>query len=471
MINYLEKILCVEVIEKILRMKRFLDPGPLNPYSHGADIISTFLKALNATTKNLNLIIERLSEEVVLDECERASTIRQLSEVFESIDKLHLQLQYIHGEWVRSEIYNFIDSTLEFIPADRSPKKVNVILSNLYTFLETDLSTYIEDLLIPININEGSNKEAPTVFLPKIERDNPLNWAILAHECGHIDIQGISNLLDHSNIIPADTDLNTKKILQSWLEEIYCDVFATKILGPSYLASFATFAIMVSGAGGCEYPTRLYPPDIVRIAIVKQVLKKSELKISLKKNEFDCDDLTSLFFKLLEERAKIIDRQHFFSVERRLDLKLEYGDFVDDVCEKVDEVIVLNQELNLKDFARIDKLTERISDGITIGSYPDPKKIEDAERKYGKGKIETDDLDDAKNSVQESRVLLWEIVNAGWLHKVEHIYPRAFELFFQKDKKIPSKELNDWGDIIEGVDKLLLKSIEASEIHRVMEDT
>ena len=59
MINYLEKILCVEVIEKILRMKRFLDPEPLHPYSHGADIISTFLKALNATTKNVNILAQR----------------------------------------------------------------------------------------------------------------------------------------------------------------------------------------------------------------------------------------------------------------------------------------------------------------------------------------------------------------------------------------------------------------------------
>ena len=38
-----------------------------------------------------------------------------------------------------------------------------------------------------------------------------------------------------------------------------------------------------------------------------------------------------------------------------------------------------------------------------------------------------------KLAVQESRVLLWEIVNAGWLHKIENIYPRAFTLFFDSD--------------------------------------
>jgi len=79
-------------------------------------------------------------------------------------------------------------------------------------------------------------------------------------------------------------------------------------------------------------------------------------------------------------------------------------------------------------------------------------------------------LDEAKNAVQESRVLLWEIVNAGWLNKIENIYPRAFILFFGSDNTSIEKKVTSWGEELEGIDRLLLKSIESSEIQRLMEE-
>ncbi len=67
-------------------------------------------------------------------------------------------------------------------------------------------------------------------------------------------------------------------------------------------------------------------------------------------------------------------------------------------------------------------------------------------------------------------MLIWEIVNAGWLHKIEDIYPQAFSLFFGSDNTPIEEKIAGWGEELEGIDRLLLKSIEASEIQGFMEE-
>lgn len=450
-------------------MQRFLRSEPNALHRQDTEVISIFLKALDAILDNLRPIIARLSEEMVLDEWERLAIVRRLSDIFNSVDKLHIHLQFIYGIWVRPETQVFIKSVLEFIPSDRRPEKVNIILSNLYSFLETDLSSYVEDVLSPMGVCVDFQNQSPSIFLPKIEVDNPLNWAILVHECGHIDSQGIINLLERPEIIPAKSDAPTKEVLRRWAEEIYCDVFATQILGPAYLASFATFALVVAGGGGSEISYETHPADIVRISIIQEILEKNNLKVALAEPRLNSADVSSLFYNVLEERAKL-DRQYVSPFVKQLQPQFILQEFVDAICEQVDQVISLSQQLTVKDFARIDGLAKRLSNEILIGSYQNPKLIESVRESFLKGRIDQERLDEAKSAVQESRVLLWEIVNAGWLHKIENIYPRAFTLFFGSDNTSIEKKVTSWGEELEGIDRLLLKSIESSEIQRLMEE-
>jgi hypothetical protein len=466
-VNYLEKLLCVEVLEKISRMQRFLRLEPAVSYHQDTEVINIFLKALDAVLDNLRPVIVILSEEVPLDEWERITTARRLSDIFDSVNRLHVQLQFIYGRWVRPETHVFIKSVLEFIPSNRRPEKVNVILSNMYSFLETDLSSYIEDVLSP-TIRMDIQNQSPSVFLPKIERDNPLNWAILIHECGHIDSQGISNLLEQPETIPAQIDTPPIEILQRWVEEIYCDVFAARILGPAYLASFATFALVVAECGASEIATNTHPPDIVRISIIQEVLKKSNLEVTLTEPRLNSTDVSSLFYNVLEERTKLVRDK--LPPLRQPQLQLQLGDFVDVICEQVDQIISLSRHLTVEDFTRISELAKRLSEGIPIGSYQNPPLIESAKKKFLKGRIASEELDEAKSAVQESRVLLWEVVNAGWLHKIESIYPKAFTLFFRADDTPIEKKVTSWGEELEEIDRLLLKSIESSEIQKLMEE-
>lgn len=468
MVNYLEKLLCVEVLEKISRMQRFLHGGSGGSGNQETAVIDIFLKTLYSFLGNLQSVMTRLSEDVPLDEWERLATVRRLSDVFNSVDRLHAQLQFIHGRWVRPETHVFIKSVLEFIPSGRRAEKVNVILSNMYSFLETDLSSYIEDVLAPTDVWVNFRSQSPSVFLPKIERDNPLNWAILVHECAHTDSHGISNLLKHAEISLPEADSPAREVLERWVEEIYCDVFATRILGPAYLASFTTFSLVVDGSGGSEIATEDHPPDIVRISIIQEILKRHNLKVPLTKPRLNSGDVSSLLYTVLEERAGL-DRQYIELPSEGPQLQFQLGDFLDVICEQVDEIISLSRHLTLEDFSRISDLATRLSQKVPIGSYQNPQLVESAKKKFLKDRIAPQELKNAKSAVQESRVLIWEIVNAGWLHKIESIYPRAFTLFFGPDDTPMDKKTISWGEELEEIDRLLLKSIESSEIQRVIE--
>jgi hypothetical protein len=111
-----------------------------------------------------------------------------------------------------------------------------------------------------------------------------------------------------------------------------------------------------------------------------------------------------------------------------------------------------------------------LSKGILIGSYQNPQLTKSVKENFLKGRIDSQELNEAKNAAQESRVLLWEIVNAGWLYKIENIYPRAFALFFESDAPPLEEKMKSWGEELEGIDRLLLRSIESSEIQRLMEE-
>ena len=229
MVNYLEKIICIEVLEKISRMNRFLRSETSSSGHKGNEVVSVFLKVLNAIIENLKPTIKRLSEEIILDEWDRLATMRDLSIIFNSVDKLHLRLQFIYGKWVRTETHVFLKSILEFIPKDRRPEKVSIILSNLYSFLETDLSSYFEDVLSTTDVCVNFQDKNPSVFMPKIELDNPLNWAILVHECGHIDSQGISNLLKRKEIVSIKSIPLIEKYFKAGLKK-----FTVISLQPEY---------------------------------------------------------------------------------------------------------------------------------------------------------------------------------------------------------------------------------------------
>lgn len=466
--NHLEKLICVELLEKISRMQRYLLSEPDVSRHQSKEVSGIFLKALDGILDDLTSFVEKLSNDLKLGEYEKIAIIRRFESVFNSVDALHAQLKYIYGTWVRPESHIFIENVLYFIPTERRPRKVNIVLSNRYSFEEGDFSAYLKGILNEIGMPVDIQSKIPILFMPKIEWDNPLNWAILAHECGHIDRAGIQKTIQLLSTINIDS----KEMIERWAEEIYCDIFAANILGPAYLASFTTFALLKNRAGESDTHTQTHPADIIRLSVMQEIFKKNKIKVAISKSKLShANDVSSFFNNILEERIEL-DRRGWPTYTHKPPVPpFVLQQFVDKIYDEVDKIANLNQQLTLKDFSRIKYLSEkRLSKGITIGSYRNHDLAEEFKKHLSSKEFCEKDLDAAKMAAQESRTLIWEIINTGWLHKIENVYPRAIEMFFSKKGKKLKEKLKEWDVELKSIDRLLLKSIESSEIQRLMEE-
>lgn len=470
--SQIEKILCIEILEKISRMRRYLSSHYSSSKTEGKEVVGLFLSALSATEQSLESIIIYIKKSGKLNPYEKATVSRRISDTFLTIVKLHEQLQLVYGSWVRPETHTFISEILDFFPANRKHDKINIVLTNDYMFFESNLTGWFTSILNRYDISNNFIVENPTVFLPKIDYDNPLNWTILAHECGHTDLKGISKLLDNPKLVPESIVNGNRKKLKNWIEEIYCDLLATKILGPAYLASFCTYGLLISGMEGNEESDEEHPSNVLRINLIQEYLETRNIIVPLEISFDGHSDLSSYYYFMLEqynETSRKYLNPYSDTVEPTIDTTL----LLDIISEEVDDFIELNTILTNEDFKRIHSLKNRLSRGITIASYQDIEKLESARNKYPKNtsdKVELDELNEAKEALQESRAKLWEIINTGWINKVENILPNAIKLFFEDEDLSFTKKSKILGDELEKNDNILLKSIESSEIFKIMEE-
>lgn len=470
--NQIEKILCVEVLEKISRMRRYLFSHYSSSKTEGKEVVILFNKALDATQLNLENLVKYLKSSGALNPYEKATVSRRISNVFFTIIKLHEQLQLIYGEWVRPETHTFIKEVMEFFPSERRNEKINIVLTNDYMFLESNLTWLFSDILNNENISSNIVEENPTVFLPKIDYDNPLNWTILAHECGHTDLKGIEKLFTNPKLIPSGITGRDKIVLENWIEEIYCDLIATKVLGPAYLASFSTFVLLLSGIEGNERSSETHPSNVLRINLIQEYLESKNIKVPLATSYLGNSDLGSYYYYMLEnynETSRKFLNPNTFQTFPSIDMTL----ILDTISEEVDDLIDLNFTLSNDDFKRIHSLKNRLSKGIPIASYHNIEKLEVVKKKYlqeSKNNIGLKELNEAKEALQETRTKLWEIINTGWINKIENILPIAIELFFDNDEYSFIDKIKLFGEMLEKNDNILLKSIESSEIFKIMEE-
>lgn len=479
MINLLERILFLETLEKIFRLKAFLLKASISASEADRKVIKIFDIAINEIINSFEIVFRKLHDEYgTLDNNERFSCMRRISDVFNSIDDLHSQLRFIHGEWTVPETYIFVKSL--FKPVIESSEEVSIVLSDSYMFEEVDLSRYLEWRLhyrsIPVDLIENR----PTLFLPKIEYTNPLNWSILVHEMGHTLKKPLQDIFSDNDIKEISTTGDGIKMLENWTEEVWCDLIALKLLGPSYLASYITFSLLLASSGKIEESSPTHPADRFRISIMKAYLDKMgiELKFHSKFGEFDniCDFFDSLF----EDRCKF-EREHIIiDLPQRSQFPINYQKFRDFIINKMDDLTHEKIPLLAINNEKIRVLGNRLSDGILIGSSIENqntdnllktlKKLDDIIAGNPDIVSRRDEIDaltkEVFDGVEEKPCNVAEIINAGWQYKCEVFYPKMIKLFFTKNE-----DINDCYGIFQKemflLDDNQKKSIEISHIHNL----
>ena len=159
-----------------------------------------------------------------------------------------------------------------------------------------------------------------------------------------------------------------------------------------------------------------------------------------------------------------------------------FSQFVDRIIERIDRVVATERELKSEDFKRTAKLAERLADGILVGSCANETAVNECLSQNDvaswppvgvgnsstAGKPNREAFDKLKPLIQEIRTTPWEIINAGWLHKIQVIHNEAFKLLYGRDGSLLDK-IDEFDARLQASDDVLLKSIEVAQIHKAFE--
>jgi|GEM_PF-2100235 len=349
-----------------------------------------------------------------------------------------------------------------------SPSRVLTHLNNLKIEPETQL--FLNDALLSHGksfgelsvflVAEGdnqafnslsSNLSAPNILiqpLPILQKSNPLGWLSLCETT-------INNLMSSTGALEALRQEvirgRAKKAIASaqhsdeaLLEDLFRHAIQLRILGPAYYFEVVAQTLLTGS-----------------IAALKQI--ESALFFGLNHQNFIHKSLLILHEAC--ERSKNADLDT---------IPIWQEDTLAIIYRAAEKLIPSKWAFSEKQWERSIQLSERLNQGILVSSSA-RHSLSDVQEKL----IQLDFKNGILNSQASSSTLdiyeplsmmteyphsPREIVNAGWLHKVERAPIWLYSLLNEE----PDKGFKRLGDLLSEQDSLLLKSIEVSEVHRVL---
>src|ERR1035437_5078011 len=420
--NFLHNFLILELFEKLYRLKKYINTCEKFDRKNNNDkIINLFMGSIELIGVEVDKLTLDINSDI--DDNARFAYVLKISQNSKAIVKLHEELNSLHSSWILPEIKTF---TKEIVNADSTVSdEVNVILSDSYSFLESNLgkkfAKSLRDVYLKTEIIE-TFKENHSFILPKIEFSNPLNWTIIVHEAGHLKSEIISSLRENADIIPDDIHTLDEARIKNWAEEIFCDIYAISLLGPAYFVSFITFALLSTMDYGISSDSQMHPSVIIRASIMMNYLQDNKLIFV---SEWGVEDYCKIFYDCL------FDQHTAFRDEPTKEIK-GLTKFNRNLRKLIKELKLNNFSIDDTVSKRIKNLVENLQKGIPIGSVCDEKEI-DIEPLLTRKDLEKEELDKFKVFVTERSCKLWEILNAGWIFKLENSCAEGERIFFSKD--------------------------------------
>lgn len=461
------KYITIELIEKIIRLKNYIvKNSSKNDNNSNTAVISIFEKTiavLISIIKDLIQDINNIDADYTSDEL--FSIQRTLSQCYITIKELHKKLNFLSTDWLKLETYTFVEQLYEKHFEMHKSKNLNIILSDDYTFIETNLNKRFEKVMVSFSehLNSDFLEESPTVIIPKLEYANPLNWTILVHELGHIDRENLNLLLSKTLMFPSKISKSEKDRLASWAEEIYCDIKAIQIIGPAYFLSLASFAILQSLVTGFGASSNSHPPFAMRLSLLFSYLDKNKLDIKTKLPDNNEGTIHSFIYSLTKNiNANLLGINETLSTEPSIDDLMVFYKFIrNELIKDNDQTI---------DIKPIFELAEDLKRMIPIGSYRNHDSDNNNIEKLNDEGLTKEEFNKIKETLTERNAELWEILNAGWVYKVQEIIPFGLKLFFEEPYDNIFEKIETYNEKLNLLDDRLLVSIEISKLIDLIEN-
>jgi hypothetical protein len=261
MVNKLEKVICAEIVEKILRTENFLYECILQERPENQQLITYFIREVDKTKEYakeaiINLINMENGESFHLDG--KLSTLKKLIGASVIIETVIERTRYIQGVKARPETDVFVKRLLQEVTCTGIAKKPSIILLPVYNFFYGNLLSPVASILFEKEMSKNERiPRNPIISLPNIAYMNPLIWGILIHEIGH----EIENLNDIGRSIVTKMGLKGNPddlmLTEDWIIEFFSDLFALRTLGPAFLIPNIIFSLLKSNL---EDPHLQHPP-------------------------------------------------------------------------------------------------------------------------------------------------------------------------------------------------------------------
>lgn len=460
----------LQMLEKICRVEHFLDTADLSWSRSDAEVMFSFRRTLKQIRIDWDQLLAMASNPDNIKFGGPQILLRRLGSCSNSLVQLHLQLSYVKGHWTPPETESFVDAVLSGTDLERA-KRPSVVLSDIYLFEEIDFGSMSYR---PAN---SAKISSPALLLPKLEYENPLQWAMLIHEMGHSDLikrESILSKEDLSSICGKD-NLRGQEVLENWLDEIFCDLLGLHLLGPAYIASFVELITVIGSEGILEAQSHSHPHPRIRICTMQDLLQRKNILCPFGNSGLfsKSGDLATFYYELYEECCGLQTEYCGSQVPEGFEPAMNVTEFTTLLDNRVERFVPIMKHVPPFDHKKLSYLLTRLKHGIPIGSYS-PVQVNDGNepalaaiknvkrlisRTTPDKKAIAHNLSVAVDRIRETPCTVAEILNAGWLYKCEHIYGTALA---QMEHSFSASNQDSFISQLFSLDAILRNSIETS---------
>lgn len=406
--------------EKIARMDNHLEKKHLEKYSEFILLCQNSLSEIKTEfLKNKDLLIASYTEEDIPSDM-LIDALLSLKKCTKGFLDLHSLLNHLPGHEISPETFVFLDETL------KAHIKHHIVLTNHdYTLYNTKAAD---------NPFFSKIKNTYPLFVPTIDNTNPLMWSITFKNIFKNSSleEKIEKILDESNISQEEVD-SFKKLAH----ELACDIFGARIMGPSYLAMISEYEAFLA----CQNPLR-YSDFLIKEKIIIENIFRNELT---ENTHAFTEELKSVYSENRKYPENVLNKIAGL-ISQELDL-------------------LINKSFNFSNSDMIKCLSaaKRLDQQVFISA--DYVYDLDETRKYYEDVIKKSNKYDVYqhlNQLKEIPNTSKQIINAGWIYKNKSI-DQAFIEMLHSDDEFGAMETYQ-----QKLDDLLIKSIEISNIHKVL---
>jgi hypothetical protein len=344
----------------------------------------------------------------------------------------------------------------------------SIVLTNFISAYEYRF----EDILKQVNLDQEEREDITrggnVICQAFADKDNPLSWAVLAHEYGHAinDRNALSEKILTEALHRPKHDDNPKIELKmalnaSVVAETVADFIAAHVLGPASLMPILFVEMMQPRLKKIERISAGHPPTPLRVQMVSEYLK------SLKVSTADFDVVFETYAFDYSRKLSEMDSDDRDTVEA---MGKEAENLLSPLCKVISSKV---GELNLRRFEERNletarALAKKLAERLPISSI---RKRSDESIFAGLNSLRTgystpDQVYEVVSGLDEEPVAASEILTAGWLYKLSTFEYELKKSFGSGNGQIPG--IGIYTEYVEKTERLLLKSLELVEVHSAL---